>query len=125
VGINDCWRRYDSNDPTGAEEFGTNYRDILVRTREMPGTRILLMDPFVVPFPADRRAWRRDLDPKIEIVHGLAREFGAVHVPLDSIFNKACGAMPPEWWAGDGVHPTTAGHALIARAWLEAVGLLS
>jgi len=124
VGINDCWRRYDSNDPTSPGEFEANYRDILVRTSEIPGVKPVLMEPFVVPYPADRQAWREDLDPKIEIVHGLAREFGAKLVPLDALFRKACRVKPPVWWAGDGVHPSTAGHMLIAHAWMETMGLV-
>jgi len=27
-----------------------------------------------------------------------------------------------KFWAPDGVHPTPAGHALIAQSWLRAVG---
>jgi len=30
---------------------------------------------------------------------------------------------PPSYWAGDGVHPTMAGHALMAKTWLDATGL--
>jgi phospholipase/lecithinase/hemolysin len=29
----------------------------------------------------------------------------------------------PEYWAADGVHPTPAGHALIAERWRRAVRL--
>jgi len=75
-----------------------------------------------VPWPADRAAWREDLDPKIETVRSLATEFGALHVPLDALLAEACAGRPAREWAADGVHPTAAGHALIARAWLAAVG---
>lgn len=33
IGANDIWRRSDSNDPTTANEFRENYREILERTR--------------------------------------------------------------------------------------------
>jgi len=121
VGINDCWRRYDSNDPTSAEAYASGYRTLLTRARAA-GMRLILMEPFVVPWPADRAAWREDLDPKIEAVRSLATEFGALHVPLDALFAEACSIRPAREWAADGVHPTPAGHALIARAWLAAVG---
>ncbi len=29
IGINDCWRRYDNNDPTSVEKFESDYRYIL------------------------------------------------------------------------------------------------
>ncbi len=121
VGINDVWRRYDANDPTTAEAYAAGYRDLLGRARAA-GARLVLMEPFVVPHPPDRLAWREDLDPKIEAVRGLAVEFGAILVPLDGLFAEASAARPPAEWAYDGVHPTAAGHALIARSWLAAVG---
>lgn len=121
VGINDCWRRYDANDPTTTEAFAAGYRALLTRARAA-GIRLILMEPFVAPWPADRAAWREDLDPKIEAVRSLATAFGALHVPLDALFAEACAARPAREWAADGVHPTPAGHALIARSWLSTVG---
>jgi len=126
IGINDVWRRYDRNLPTSMEEFARNYRAILEQTREaLPATRLILMEPFVLPVPDDRKAWREDLDPKIDVTRHLAREFGATFVPLDGIFAAASAEQPPAFWAQDGVHPTQAGHALIARHWLRAVGAMA
>lgn len=126
IGINDVWRRYDANLPTSTEAFAANYRQILESTvNALPGTTLVLLEPFVLPVPEDRRHWRGDLDPKIDVVRHLAREFGARLVPLDGIFAAASTIHPPAFWARDGVHPTTAGHGLITRAWLEAVGAFS
>jgi len=36
----------------------------------------------------------------------------------------AASRQAPQYWSEDGVHPTPAGHGLIARAWLEAVSTL-
>ncbi len=124
IGINDCWRRYDNNDFTSAEEFEEGYRNILVRTKEKVGAKIILCEPFVLPVPEDRKTWREDLDPKIHVVRELAREFGALYLPLDGIFTSASMLREPEFWAGDGVHPTPAGYGLIAREWLRVVGVL-
>jgi acyl-CoA thioesterase I len=121
IGINDTWRRYDSNRPTSADDFESSYRGVLEMTRKSTDARILMMEPFVLPCPTDRCAWREDLDPKIQVVRTLAREFDAVLVPLDGLFAQAATRREPEFWAADGVHPTPAGHALIARAWLDAV----
>ncbi len=121
IGINDTWRRYDSNDPTSVEEFAASYRAILTQTREQLAARLVICEPFLLPVPDDRRAWRVDLDPKIAAVRELAREFGAVYIPLDGLFAQASTRREPAFWAADGVHPTLAGHALIAQAWLKAV----
>mgnify|MGYP001251089290 CR=1 FL=1 len=124
IGINDCWRRYDRNDPTSVEAFEADYRHILERTKKELGAKLIICEPFVLPFPEDRLAWREDLDPKIAAVRKLAREFGAIFIPLDGIFAAACAAREPAFWAADGVHPTFRGHALIAQAWLKAVGAI-
>jgi lysophospholipase L1-like esterase len=57
-------------------------------------------------------------------VRRLARAVDAPLIPLDGLFAQAATRREPAYWAEDGVHPTPAGHALIARAWLRAVGAL-
>jgi lysophospholipase L1-like esterase len=124
IGINDTWRRYDRNDPTSAADYTAGCQDILTRTRDTLGARVILLEPFVLPCPDDRKAWREDLDPKIAAVRELAREFGALYVPLDGLLAAACARREPAFWAADGVHPSQPGHAFIARAWLAAVDAL-
>lgn len=124
IGINDCWRRYDSNDPTSVGDFEAAYRDILRRVKETLNARIILCEPFVLPVPEDREKWREDLNPKIDVVRRLAREFGALFVPLDGLFAQVSTLRHPGFWAPDGVHPSPAGHALIAKAWLQTVKAL-
>ncbi|MBB3108200.1 lysophospholipase L1-like esterase [Paenibacillus phyllosphaerae] len=123
IGINDTWRRYDSNDPTSAEQFYEGYRQLITRTLDRLDARLVLIEPFVLPVPADRKGWREDLDPKIQAVRELSREFKTAYVPLDGLFAAASAKVDPAYWAGDGVHPTAAGQSLIAKAWREAVGL--
>lgn len=122
IGINDTWRKFDSNDATSTEEFEANYRKILDDVKKL-GARIVLMEPFVHPYPDDRKAWREDLDPKIQVVRQLAKEYGAVLVPTDGIVNAGFVAVPEKYYSEDGVHPTYAGHGLLAEAWCKAVGI--
>jgi lysophospholipase L1-like esterase len=81
----------------------------------------VLLEPFLLPVPEDRRAWREDLDPKINAIRDLAREFEATYVPLDGIFAAASTRREASFWLPDGVHPSPSGHALIAESWIEAV----
>jgi len=124
IGINDCWRRFDSNDPTSADSFERDYRDILTQIRENLDANIILCEPFVLPTPEDRLGWRVDLDPKIAVVRKLAREFNTYYIPFDGLFAQASSRKDPGFWAADGVHPTPAGHGLMAKAWLETVKAL-
>ena len=121
IGINETWRRYDSNDSTSAKAYETAYRAILEQTRAELNARLILCEPFVLPVTDDRTTWREDLDPKINVVRRLAREFNALYVPLDGIFAQATTQREPAFWASDGVHPTNEGHALIAQSWLRTV----
>lgn len=124
IGINDTWRRYDSNDPTTTEAYENSYRNILTQVKSRLNAGLILIEPFVLPVPEDRKQWRLDLDPRIHVVRRLAVEFKAILVPLDGIFAAAATQRPPSFWAGDGVHPSLPGHALIAQSWLKAVKAL-
>ncbi|MCZ8517753.1 SGNH/GDSL hydrolase family protein [Paenibacillus filicis] len=121
IGINDTWRRYDRNDPTSMEDFAEGYRRLIRRTKEETDAKLILVEPFVLPVPEDRKQWREDLDLKIQAVRELARAYQTLFVPLDGLFAQASTQTPPAYWAPDGVHPSPAGHALIAKAWLNAV----
>jgi lysophospholipase L1-like esterase len=124
IGINDTWRAFDRDDPTTAEVYAEDYRHILTRVRDELGAKLVILEPFVLPHPADRKGWRVDLDPKIQVARELASEFGATYIPLDGLLAAACTQAPPAFWAADGVHPTQVGHAFIARQWLQAVGAM-
>lgn len=119
IGVNDVWRRYDSDDPTTAESFENDYRKILQDIRDNLNSQIIIIEPFLLPVPEDRIAWREDLDPKITAVRKLAYEFADAYVPMDGIFAAASCRCEHAFWAADGVHPTQAGHMLIAQAWMS------
>lgn len=122
IGINDTWRRYDSNNPMSAEQYEDTYRRLLTQAQERTDANLILIEPFVLPVNEQQKAWREDLDPKIQVVRELANEFKTMYVPLDGLFAAAATRTGPEYWAPDGVHPSPAGSALIAKAWLQAVG---
>ncbi|HEY5752907.1 MAG TPA: SGNH/GDSL hydrolase family protein [Chthoniobacterales bacterium] len=122
IGINDTWRRYDSaNLISSPDEFGASYRRILEKLTEVLGARIIILEPFLLSVPEDRRAWRQDLDPRIQVVREVAVEFGAHFLPLDGLFAQASARRPAAFWLPDGVHPSAAGHGLIADAWVKLV----
>lgn len=123
IGINDTWRRYDSNNATDAKSFERDYRALLQKIKLSLEARVVLLEPFLLHVPDDRYAWREDLNPKIDVTRKLAVEFGAELLPLDGLFAQAATQAPAAYWAADGVHPTAAGHALIAETWLENAGL--
>lgn len=134
VGINDMgWHTLD---PDGhvipAEDFAAGYDRLLAPLAEA-GTELILIEPFLLPISGSvmagdahvdvevRKEWRADLDPKIQVVRELAREYGAHLLAADGMFAELAAVSGPEYWAADGVHPTPAGHAALAAAWLRLV----
>lgn len=118
VGINDVWRRYDSDDATSVEAFEETYRRLLERAIDSGVERIILLEPFVTPVDDAQQAWHEDLDPKRAVVARLALEFAAGFIPLHTILTVAAETHGAAAIADDGVHPTPLGHQLIADAWL-------
>jgi lysophospholipase L1-like esterase len=121
VGVNNTWRRYDQNDPTPDSVFEAEYRALLQRLKDETSARIVLCSPFLLHTTPSIAAMREDLDPKIKIIKKLAGEFKAVWVDFDAAFIAAQNRHIPSYWAEDGVHPSIAGHALMADSWLALV----
>ena len=107
--------------------FEADYRAILNASRQAnPALRLVLMDPFVLPtgplkHPSAYKPRREATDALRLVVAKLAKEYNAVHIPLQDIFDGAAQGTTPEHWMWDGIHPLPQGHALIAREWLKAV----
>jgi lysophospholipase L1-like esterase len=62
------------------------------------------------------------LKKRQNIVRNLAEKYDTVFVDFQLVFDKACKRAKPEYWICDGVHPTVAGHELMAREWIKQVG---
>ncbi|UQN30189.1 SGNH/GDSL hydrolase family protein [Brachybacterium kimchii] len=122
VGVNDTWRRYDSDDPTSVEDFEAGYRYLLDQlSGARPGVPVLLILPFVADIDEEKARFHEDLAPKVARIRALAREFGHPVVDSEHLLERAYAAgHTPATIAEDGVHPTIAGHRLLADAWLEA-----
>lgn len=125
IGVNDAWRIM-SEEPSGVtDRFERAYRHLLTETKEvLPQSKLVLCEPFILKTGATVAKWEQwtDLISAYQsIVRELAREFEAVHVPLQDAFDAAAGRREEAYWLWDGVHPTAAGHHLIAERWLEVV----
>lgn len=126
IGINDVWRAFDQNDPCPPERFREEYAGLLTKIRaDFPAVRIMLIDPFVLRSLPDRAGWHADLDPKQKIVKELAERCADYYLPLQAILNAKTGAdFTAEELTADGVHPSRAGHAVIAAEYLKKLEVL-
>ncbi|GAA0357517.1 SGNH/GDSL hydrolase family protein [Alkalibacterium iburiense] len=123
IGINDTWRNPHPEKKVSEEklnEFEADYRYLLKSLLQRTDAKVILMEPFVLPYPKDRIVWREDLDHRIQIVRKMAREYQTELIPLDGLLNAAGIKNGFSYYTGeDGVHPTDAGHGTIAKYWLE------
>lgn len=122
VGVNDVWHGFTRGEMVSDEDFERAYRymlDQLSATR--PGLPVLLVIPFVVDVDQEKAGYHGELDRKVAIIRDLAKEFGAAVVDLEATLEEAWRVgHTPASIAEDGVHPTIAGHRLIADTWLDA-----
>ena len=124
VGVNDTWHHAEERDWLPDEVFEERYRTVLTAVREKTTAKIMLMEPFLIPVE-DKLYFREDLDPKIQIVRKLAREFADVYLPTDGLLASAYVGDDPVSFAEDGVHPTDKGAEYIGRLYADyAAGLI-
>lgn len=121
IGINDVWRAFGDGDPVPLDEFTTTLRGLLRDAVATTGCRLILADPYVIE--PDRAEPQRAMSDRYAAAVGeLAREFDAVHVATQAAFDRALASTAPGDWAEDRIHPNLAGHAVIARAFLDVIG---
>lgn len=139
IGVNDVWRQYSTPDdlPLAVyeQEYELIYRQLLSQAKEQCDCQLILMEPFMFcdsPHEMDQDIISRGKEENemfkglrryVNIVERLAKEFGAVLVPLQSEIDKQIKQVPPEKWSEDSVHPYLWAHAWIAQRWLQATGL--
>ncbi|MFI6996353.1 SGNH/GDSL hydrolase family protein [Nocardia sp. NPDC050175] len=135
AGINDVgWHTLDPDNGyvIRAQDYAAGYDRLLAPLAEA-GAELILIEPFLLPIRGViekrdvrideevRKGWRADLDLKIQVVHQLADKYDAHLLAADDMFARLTATTDPEHWSADGVHPTPAGHAAIADAWLHLV----
>jgi len=123
VGINDVWSDLEAFYPQGAglAEFERHYRRLIESTRHQTNAQIILIEPFLVE-ENQADLFRMLLSRYQEKIAELAEEQNLSLVKLQPAFDQGMKAQPAEYWAEDRVHPTPAGHVLIARQVLQVCG---
>lgn len=123
IGINDVWHRADGRKWLDNGIFESQYRSILEETKAKTSAKIIMLEPYLA-YTEDKAYFREDLDPKIQIVRALAREYADVFIPIDGIIAAASVQCEPTLWIYDGVHPAEPGAHLIAKHYADAVDFI-
>ena len=122
IGVNDTWHEKARQNGVEVPRYEMLFRMLLEWTKkELPETKIVLLEPFVFLSEVVEDHWIDEINARREVVKKLAQEFDTIFIPLQSLFDEALKKnSSTTYWLRDGVHPTSAGHQLIAEAWLKA-----
>jgi len=124
IGVNDFWHKLDLGYSGTVQDYEAQYAAPLDQTRRaLPRVHLIVLEPFVLRCGAVTGRWFPEFDLRRAAAARVAARARATFVPLQSVFNQRTRSSPPEYWAADGVHPTPAGHAVIAQQWRRAAHL--
>lgn len=125
IGVNDIWHKLNGRYDGTAEVYRDGFAALLEKTQKaLPDTTIVVCEPFVLRCGAVNDTWFPDFDNRRAFAKEVADKAGVIWVPFQDMFDKSVAAgTEPKYWAKDGVHPSIAGHSLMAKTWREVVGI--
>lgn len=124
IGINDVWRQFDAPLQTekhvALEEYRATLTELVTTTRPRLKGLILMAPYFIEPQRAD--PMRALMDRYGAAVRDVAAANDAIFVDTQAAYDKLLEHIHPMTIAWDRVHPSLTGHAVLAHAFLDAVG---
>jgi len=123
IGVNDFWHTLTGGYKGTIETYITDYHKLLARTKQaLPDVKLIICEPFALKgVKAVDDRWYPTFDLYRKAARDIAAEYHATFVPFQEVFDKALESQPAPYWNLDGVHPSVAGQALMAHAWMKAV----
>ena len=123
IGVNDFWHTLVNGYKGTIKTYQDDYKALLDRTKQkLPDVKLIIGEPFAVTgVKAVDDKWYPVFNDYRSAAKEIAKDYGAVFIPYQSIFDKAQKLAPGSYWTADGVHPTIAGARLMAESWLKAI----
>lgn len=124
IGINDVWRQFDTPlQPewhVPLERYAAVLEDLVQKTRpQLKG--LVLLSPYLIELNR-AEPMRAMMDRYGQAVREIAGRQNALFVDVQAAFDILLKENHPMSLAQDRIHPNLAGHAVIARAFLDAIG---
>jgi len=129
IGINDVWHEFGSGNGVDAVKFEKIYGMLIEELQEaLPNLKIMILEPFVLKASAtasDARyhelypMFREETEKRAAASRRIAEKYDLPFVELMHLFDARYNPEQPGYWLYDGVHPSAAGHMLIAREWVK------
>lgn len=126
IGINDVAKKVNGAGlAESAGQYTETYDQVIQQSlTSLPDVRIVLGQPFVLPVgprAANYPSWRTEVDKLCQAVAELSAKYGTLLIPYQTDFDEACKRADAPHWSWDGIHPTYAGHYLMATSWMRTV----
>ena len=124
IGINDVWRQYDTpfikEWHVYIDEYEQTLRNLVIETKPLVKS-LVLMTPFYLE-SNEQDKMRQTMDQYGQVVRKIAEETDCLLVDTQAAFNEVLKDLYPATLAWDRVHPSSAGHMVLARAFLKEIG---
>ena len=124
IGTNDVWRQFDApRQPEKAvliDEYEATLDALVVKTLQTAKGMVLMTPFYLEPNKSD--PMRAAMDRYGAVVKKIAAARGTLFVDTQAAFEKALSAYYSVVLARDRVHPSLAGHMLLARAFVNTLG---
>lgn len=128
IGVNDVWHEIDHQNGVSSDKYFNVYSMLIEEIKEaLPDVKIMILEPFVLKASATEERFeefRTEVEKRAKKAKEIAEKYDLVFVPLQDKFDESTKLAPADYWLRDGVHPTTAGHELIKREWIQAFNKL-
>jgi lysophospholipase L1-like esterase len=125
VGINDIHANLVQSNALFEKDFEMRYRRLLTETKQnLPEALVVVAEPFILPVgmvAKDPENWQNKVTTAQQIIRKLSKEFNAIFIPYQNVFDDASKRASADYWIWDGIHPTYSGHGLMASLWLDTV----
>lgn len=130
IGINDTGYEIAFQNGVDTEKFEKIYTMMIDEIKEKcPNTKLIIITPYFLESkntcnteqcPDRLERFKADVPQKVEVAKKIAKKYNLPLIELQPAFDNALKIAPVDYWTRDGVHPTTCGHEIIKRLWLEA-----
>ncbi|HLS95759.1 lysophospholipase L1-like esterase [Sphingobacterium allocomposti] len=123
IGVNDFWRTKDRGAQNTPAQYKQQYQQLIERTlKALPDVRLIIGEPFGVKGVKHvNDDWYPDFLGYQQAAKEVAKEFNAIFLPYQTVFDKAASRGSGDYWTTDGVHTSLAGANLMAQAWLDVI----
>jgi lysophospholipase L1-like esterase len=120
IGINDLAviKNTGITPSVGLAQFREQYQALIEDIRTITDCPILMMEPFIFPYPAEYSTWESELHQMNELIRQLAFENHLFFLPLWKDLLSSAKHDGFSEITTDGIHLTAEGHKILAEHWL-------